>query len=172
VENWPGYSLTPPQNQKMWNIFRAWTRTPLDYLGPLNDTIVDCKPVFDHKKWWKFDWPRVPAHQNWKCKISLERRNAHLSSLCVLQTTLKYIVNEPLMKENDGELMKIEYTLLLKLSMTDISRIWWCMPLISSGPKTDSKYLVINTYLVGNSTELTEIQYSLMVSIWHPLHVL
>jgi len=76
------------------------------------------------------------------------------------------------MKENDGELTKIEYTLLLKLSMTDISRIRWRMPLISSGPKTDSKYLVINTYLVGNSTELTEIQYSLMVSIWHPLHVL
>jgi len=47
----------------------------------------------------------------------------HLSSPCVLQTILKYVVNEPLMKENDGELMKIEYTLLLKLSMTDISRI-------------------------------------------------
>jgi len=42
---------------------------------------------------------------------------------CVLQTTLKYVVNKPSMKENDGELMKIEYTLLLKLSMTDISRI-------------------------------------------------
>jgi len=27
------------------------------------------------------------------------------------------------MKKDDGELMKIEYTLLLKLSMTDISRI-------------------------------------------------
>jgi len=47
----------------------------------------------------------------------------HLSSLCVLQTTLKYVVNEPSTKENDGELMKMEYTLLLKFSMTDISRI-------------------------------------------------
>jgi len=63
----------------------------------------------------------------------------HLSSLHVLQTTLKYIVNKPSMKENDGELTKIEYTLLLKLSMTDTSRIPWCMPLISSSPKTDSK---------------------------------
>jgi len=43
------------------------------------------------------------------------------------------------MKENDGELTKIEYTLLLKLSMSDISRIRWHMPLVSSGPKTDSK---------------------------------
>jgi len=43
------------------------------------------------------------------------------------------------MKENDAELMKIEYSLLLKLSMTDISRIQWHMPLVFSGPKTDSK---------------------------------
>ena len=75
------------------------------------------------------------------------------------------------MKENDGELTKIEYTLLLKHSMTDISKIRWRMPLVSSGPKPDSKYLVINFYLVGNGTELTEIQCSLMVSILHPLHV-
>ena len=67
--------------------------------------------------------------------------------------------------------MKIEYTLLLKHSMTDICKIRWQMPLVSSGPKTDSKYLVINFHLVGNGTELTKIQYSLMVTLWHPLHV-
>jgi len=67
--------------------------------------------------------------------------------------------------------MKIEYTLLLKHSMIDICKIQWQMPLVSSVPKANSKYLVINFYLVGNGTELTEIQYSLMVTLWHPLHV-
>jgi hypothetical protein len=36
---------------------------------------------------------------------------------------LEYIVNESSMMENDGELTKIEDTLLLKYSMSDISRM-------------------------------------------------
>jgi hypothetical protein len=43
------------------------------------------------------------------------------------------------MMENDGELTKIEYTLLLKHSMSDTSRMRWRMPLVSLGPETDSK---------------------------------
>jgi len=104
------------------------TCTPLVYLGPSNDNVVDCKQALDHKKQLKIDWPRVPAHQSRKCQISLERGDANLSSLLDLQMTLKCTVNEPLTKENDGELMKIEYTLLLKHSMTDICKIWWQIP--------------------------------------------
>jgi len=40
--------------------------------------------------------------------------------------------------ENDGELTKIKYTLLLKHSMSDISKMRWWMPLISPGPEADS----------------------------------
>jgi len=42
------------------------------------------------------------------------------------------------MMESDGELTKIKYTLLLKHSMSDISKMKWRMPLISPGPKADS----------------------------------
>jgi len=124
------------------------------------ENVVDCKRALDHKKRLKIDWPRVPAHQSRKCQISLERGDMNLSSLLDLQTTAKCAVNEPLTKENDGELMKIEYTLLLKHSMTDICKIQWQMPLVSSGPKTDSKYLVINFYLVENGD--TECNHTLL----------
>jgi len=40
--------------------------------------------------------------------------------------------------ENDGELTKIKYTLLLEDSMSDISKMRWWMPLISPGPEADS----------------------------------
>jgi len=40
--------------------------------------------------------------------------------------------------ENDGKLTKREYTLLLEHNMSNISKMQWCMPLISSDPKADS----------------------------------
>jgi len=40
--------------------------------------------------------------------------------------------------ENDGKLRKREYTLLLKHHMSNISKMRWWMPLISSDPKADS----------------------------------
>ena len=40
--------------------------------------------------------------------------------------------------ENDGKLTKREYTLLLKHNMSNISKMQWWMPLISSDPKADS----------------------------------
>jgi len=42
------------------------------------------------------------------------------------------------MMENDGEMTKIKYTLLLKHSMSDISKMKWWMPIISPGPEADS----------------------------------
>jgi len=41
--------------------------------------------------------------------------------------------------ENDGKLRKREYTLLLKHNMSNISKMQWWMPLISSHPNADSK---------------------------------
>jgi len=41
--------------------------------------------------------------------------------------------------ENDGKLRKREYTLLLKHNMSNISKMEWWMPLISSYPNADSK---------------------------------
>jgi len=61
-----------------------------------------------------------------------------LSSLQGLQYILEYSVNKPSMVESDGELTKIKYTLLLKHSMSDISKMAWWMPPISTGPETDS----------------------------------
>jgi len=54
--------------------------------------------------------------------ISGTRRHEPVVSF-VPSNDIKCAVNEPLTKENDGELMKIEYTLLLKHSMTDICKI-------------------------------------------------
>jgi len=42
------------------------------------------------------------------------------------------------MMENDGKLTKREYTLLLKHNMSNISKMQWWMPIISSDPKADS----------------------------------
>jgi len=42
------------------------------------------------------------------------------------------------MMENDGKLTKREYTLLLKHNMSNISKMQWWMPLISSDPEDDS----------------------------------
>jgi len=78
---------------------------PIIILGPLNDTILTTCPP------------------NIKCRISPECRHASLSSLLALQAILEYIVNEPSMMENDGELTEIKYTLLLKHSMSDISKM-------------------------------------------------
>jgi len=52
--------------------------------------------------------------------------------------TLEYILNKPPIMENDGKLRKREYTLLLKHNMSNISKMQWWMPLISSDPKADS----------------------------------
>jgi len=41
--------------------------------------------------------------------------------------------------ENDRKLRKREYTLLLKHNMSNISKMQWWMPLISSYPHADSK---------------------------------
>jgi len=71
----------------MWNISRTQACMPLIYSGPSNDTIVDCKQALDHKKWWGIDCPRMPAHQNRKCKISPELRHTNLLSLWVPQMT-------------------------------------------------------------------------------------
>ena len=63
------------------------------------------------------------------------------------------------MMENDGELTKIKYTLLLKHSISDISKMQWWMPPISTSPKT---YSIVsgNQALVGRKyTELSEIHY-------------
>jgi len=51
--------------------------------------------------------------------------------------TLEYILNEPLIMENDGKLRKREYILLLKHNMSNISKMQGWMPLISSDPKAD-----------------------------------
>jgi hypothetical protein len=40
--------------------------------------------------------------------------------------------------DNDGKLTKREYTLLLKHNMSNISKMIWWMPLISSDSKADS----------------------------------
>jgi hypothetical protein len=69
---------------------------------------------------------------------------------------LEYVVIEPSMMENNGELTKIEHTLLLKHSMSDISRMRGWMPLISLGPETDSK-IAGNQPLVGRGD--TQIQH-------------
>jgi len=53
--------------------------------------------------------------------ISPECRHMSLLSLQALQAILEYIVNKPSIMEDDGELTKIKYTLLLKHSMSDIS---------------------------------------------------
>jgi len=53
--------------------------------------------------------------------------------------TLEYILNEPSIMENDGKLRKREYTLLLKHNMSNISKMEWWMPLISSYPNADIK---------------------------------
>jgi hypothetical protein len=42
------------------------------------------------------------------------------------------------MMENDGKLTKRVYTLLLKHNMSNIFKIQWWMPLISSYPTSDS----------------------------------
>ena len=42
--------------------------------GSFKYTIVDCEQASYHKKWWRIDLPRVPAHQNIKYKIFPERR--------------------------------------------------------------------------------------------------
>ena len=60
--------------------------------------------------------------------------------------------------ENDGKLTKREYTLLLEHPMSNIPKMQWWMPLISSYPNpystvADSKLFL----LVGNDTELIKI---------------
>jgi len=42
------------------------------------------------------------------------------------------------MMDKDGKLTKREYTLLLKHNMSNISKMQWWMPIISSDPKVDS----------------------------------
>ena len=49
--------------------------------------------------------------------------------------TLEYILNKPSIMENDGKLRKREYTLLLKHNMSNISKVQWWLPLISSYPR-------------------------------------
>jgi len=79
--------------------------------------------------------------------------------------TLEYILNEPLMMENDGKLTKREYTLLLEHNMSNMSKMQWWMPLISSYPNYYSKVAVNKLFLVENATELIEMHYRLMESI-------
>ena len=75
-----------------------------------------------------------------------------LSSLQALQTILEHILNKPSMMEDDGELTKIKYTLLLKHNMSDISKMWWWMPLISTGPETYSIQLTFSQCIMLVST--------------------
>ena len=50
------------------------------------------------------------------------------------------------MMENDRKLTKRDYTLLLKHNMSNLSKLQWGMPLMSSGPKAEST--VANNKLV------------------------
>ena len=45
------------------------------------------KQAIDHKKWWRIEQCRVSTYQTRKCRITLKRGNADLSSLLALQTT-------------------------------------------------------------------------------------
>jgi len=99
--------LNPPKPENVRYLQSADMCTS-HLFGPLNDNVVDCKQALDHKKQLKIDWPRVPAHHNRKYKISLERRNANLSSLWVLQMTLEDIVNEPSTIQKGEKLTEVE----------------------------------------------------------------
>jgi len=99
--------LNPPKPENVRYLQSADMRTSRLF-GPLNYNVVDCKWALDHKKRLKIDWPRVPAHHNRKYKISLEHRNANLSSLWVLQTTLEDIVNEPSTIQKGEKLTEVE----------------------------------------------------------------
>jgi len=58
----------------------ADTRTPRPS-GPFKQYNGRCKQAQDHKKQWRIDLPRLPAHQNRKCEISPEHGHASLLSI-------------------------------------------------------------------------------------------
>jgi len=139
----------------MWNISRTWEHAPIVSFGPLNNTIVDSnKPKIIRNSGELTDLEYLPSKQKMQ-NISRTQTHEPLISSGPLNYTRIHFKQAL----NDGEWWrtdkKIEYTLLLKHSMSDISKIWSWMPLISTSPKTYS-IVSANQPLVGRKWYRTQ----------------